>query len=71
VDTKQHMINWIIKNAQNHTAVNRTKLLHYCGETFGATVTPGWVDSFLFRHKLELSEMRSRLQENARLEIPR
>jgi hypothetical protein len=48
VGTEQHLINWIIKNAQNHTAINRTELVHYCGETFGATVTLGWVDSFLF-----------------------
>jgi hypothetical protein len=46
VDTEQHLIYWITKNVQNHTAVNRTELLHYCGETFEAAVTPGWVDSF-------------------------
>jgi hypothetical protein len=46
VDTEQHMIDWIIKNSQNHTAVNRTELLHNCGKTFGATITPGWADSF-------------------------
>jgi hypothetical protein len=42
VDTEQHLIDWITKNAQNHTAFNRTEPLHYCGETFGAAVTPGW-----------------------------
>jgi hypothetical protein len=41
VDTEQHLIDWITKNAQNHTAVNRTELLRYCGETFRAAVTPG------------------------------
>jgi hypothetical protein len=46
VDIEQHLIDWITKNAQNHTAFNRTELLHYCGETFGAAITPGWVDSF-------------------------
>jgi hypothetical protein len=51
VNTEQRLIGWITKNAQNHTAVNRTELLHYCDETFGAAVTPGWV-AFLFRHKL-------------------
>jgi hypothetical protein len=29
VDTKQHLIDWVIKNAQNHTVVNRTEPLHY------------------------------------------
>jgi hypothetical protein len=71
VDSEQHLIDWITKNSQNHTAVNRTELLRYCGETFGAAVTPGWVDSFLSRHKLELSETISRPQENPRLKIPR
>jgi hypothetical protein len=56
VDTEQHPIDWITKNVQDHTAVNRTELLHYCAETFGAAVAPRWVDSFLFRHKLELSD---------------
>jgi hypothetical protein len=37
VDTKQYMIDWITKNAQNHTTVNRTELLHYCDETFGGS----------------------------------
>jgi hypothetical protein len=59
VDAEQHLIDWITKNAQDHTAVNRTELLHYCGESVGAAVTPGWVDSFLFPHKLELSKMIS------------
>jgi hypothetical protein len=71
MDTEQHLIDWITKNAQNHTAINRTELLHYCGETFGAAVTLGWVDSLLFRHKLKLSETINRPQENPRLEIPR
>jgi hypothetical protein len=71
VDTEQHLINWITKNAQHQTAVNRTERYHYCGESFGAAVTPGWLDSFLFRYKLELSETISRIQENPRLEIAR
>jgi hypothetical protein len=29
VDTEQHLIDWIIKNAQKHIAVNRTEPLHY------------------------------------------
>jgi F0F1-type ATP synthase gamma subunit len=70
VNTEQHLVDWITRNAQNHTAVNRTELLHYCGETFGTAVTPGRVDSFFFRHKLELSETISRPQENPQLEIP-
>jgi hypothetical protein len=71
VDTEQHLIDWMTKNAQNHTAVNRTELLHDCGETFAVAATPGCVESFLFQHKLKLSEMTSRPQENPRLEIRR
>jgi hypothetical protein len=71
VEGEQRLIDWITKNAQNHTVVNRTELLHYCGETFGTAITPRWVNSFLFRHKLELSETISRPQENPRLEIQR
>jgi hypothetical protein len=46
MDTKQHLIPWITKNVRNYTTVNRSELLHYCGETFGAAVTLGLVDSF-------------------------
>jgi hypothetical protein len=46
VETEQHLIDWITKNAQNHTSINRTELLHYCGKTFGAAVTPELVDFF-------------------------
>jgi hypothetical protein len=48
VETEQHLIEGITKNAQNHAAVNRTELLHYCSETFGGAVPPWWVDSFYF-----------------------
>jgi hypothetical protein len=71
VDTEQYMIEWITKNAQNHTTVNRTELLHYCGETFGAAVTPRWANSFLFRHKLEQSETIRRPHKKPQLEVPR
>jgi hypothetical protein len=68
-DIEQQLTDWIAKNSQNHTAINQTELPHYCRGTFRAVVTAGWVDSFFLRHKLELSEMISRPQENPRLEI--
>jgi hypothetical protein len=71
VDTEQYLIDWIPKNAQNHTTVNRTELLHYCGKTFGVVVTPERVNSFLFRHKLEQSETIRRPHKKPRLEVPR
>jgi hypothetical protein len=40
-DIEQQLIDWITKNAQNHTVINRTELLHYCRETFGGAVTAG------------------------------
>jgi hypothetical protein len=64
MDSEQHLIDWITKNAQNHTGVNQIELLHYCGATFGAAVTPGRVNSFLFRHKLKLLETINRPREN-------
>jgi hypothetical protein len=45
-DIGQQLIDWITKNAQNRTTVNRTELFHYCRETFEAAVTAGWVDCF-------------------------
>jgi hypothetical protein len=56
VDTEQYLIDWITKNAQNHTAVNWTELLHYYSETFGAAVTPG--GSILFYSDINSSYRR-------------
>ena len=70
-DTAKQLLQWILKNAQNHAPVNRTKVLHYCRETLRAAVTEGWVDSFLIHHTTQLFETTSLPQENSRREIPR
>ena len=70
-EIEERLLEWIQKNAHNHTPVNRTELLHYCRETFFAAVTDGWVDSFLSRRNGELFEAISQPQENLRLEVPR
>jgi hypothetical protein len=70
-DAEQQMIDWIAKKAANHTAVNRTELLHECIERFGKSITRGWIDSFVTRHSEQLFETKSVPQENPRLEVPR
>jgi hypothetical protein len=66
-DIEQQLIDWIMKNVQNHTAVNRTELLHYYRETFGAAVTAGCVDSLLLRHELGPLNTIGRPQEHRHL----
>jgi hypothetical protein len=46
VDTEQHLVDWITKTAQKHTAVNQTEPFHCCSETFGTVITPGSVRFF-------------------------
>jgi hypothetical protein len=55
-DIGQQQIDWTTKNAHNHNVTNRTELLRYCRAIFGAAITTGWIDSFILRHELELSE---------------
>jgi hypothetical protein len=50
---------------------NRTNILHYRHSKSGKITTLHWMDSFLIRHKDELSETISKPQEDARLQVPR
>jgi hypothetical protein len=49
-DREAEIVEWLATKAANKTAVNRIELLNECIESFGKSITRGWVDSFLIRH---------------------
>jgi hypothetical protein len=57
--------------SSNHRSSTRTNILHYCASKFGKVITRGWVDSFVIWHQNELTEMISKPQENAPLQVHR
>jgi hypothetical protein len=61
-DIEQQLIDWITKNAQSHTAVNRTELFRYWRQTFTAMVTAGWADFLSLPHKHDASNRYGRLK---------
>jgi hypothetical protein len=65
------LVEWLTKEAANNTAVTRTEFLQACIERFGQSISRGWVDSFLIRHRDESFETESVPQENPRPEVPR
>jgi hypothetical protein len=48
--------------------MNRTELMHDCGEYFGKQIPRGWVDSLLAHHAAELFETKYVPQEKPLLE---
>jgi len=70
-DIESELLIWIQQKAENKKAVNRTELLHHCNERYEQSITRGWVDSFVTRHRDQLFETVSLPQENPRLEVPR
>jgi hypothetical protein len=61
---------WITQNSANNTAITKTELLHERVARLRASITRGWVDSFLTRYADALWETKSLPQENSRLEVP-
>jgi hypothetical protein len=51
--------------------VTRTDIWHYCKVKYSRSIYRGWVDSFILRHKADLSETKSTPQEDARIEVSR
>jgi hypothetical protein len=49
----------------------RTEILHYRETKYFRPVSRGWVDSFILRHRNDMTETKSTPQEDRRLEVPR
>jgi hypothetical protein len=65
------MLAWIQHQAEKSQPSARTNIVHYSASKFGKVIIRGRVNSFLIRHKNELAEKISKLQEDACLQVPR
>jgi hypothetical protein len=65
------IMEWIESQAEKRDTVTRADLRHYCQAKYSASISRGWVDSFILRRRDDLAEIKSMRQEDTRLEIPR
>jgi hypothetical protein len=70
-DSEAEILDWIEKRADKSRPVTRTDLRRYCETKYSTSISRGWVDSFILRHRDLLRETKSTPQEEARLEVPR
>jgi hypothetical protein len=64
------ILEWIDARAEKCNPVTRTDLQHYCEVKYPILISRGWADSFILRHRDDLTETKSTLQEETRLEVP-
>jgi hypothetical protein len=56
--------------AEKCKIITRTDLPHYCGAEYSRSVSRGWVKSFIFRHRDDLTETTDTHHEDPRLKMP-
>jgi hypothetical protein len=61
---------WIEVQAEKCDPVTQTDIHHYCQAKYPVSISRGWVDSFILRHRNDLAETKSTPQEDTRLEVP-
>jgi hypothetical protein len=70
-DSEGEILEWIEAQAEKYKPVIRTELRHYCKVKYSYLVNRGWIDSFILRHRDDLTETKSIPQEDPRPEAPR
>jgi hypothetical protein len=70
-DSEVQILEWIQGQAEKCEPVTRTDLKHHCEVKYSRSISRGWVDSFILRHREDLFETKSTPQEEVRLEVPR
>ena len=68
-EIEQNIIHEIESRFQNNKPMTQKSIIDYIQNNFNISVTFGWINSFLCRHKLQ--KCRSYPQEDLRLTIPR
>jgi hypothetical protein len=65
------ILEWIQNQAEKFNPITQTDLIHYCQVKYSCSISRGWVNSFVLRHREDLREVKSTQQEHPRLEVPR
>jgi hypothetical protein len=69
-DSEIELLKCIQSQAEKYESVTRTDLWDYCEAKYSRSISRGWIDSFILRHRKDSLKTRSTPQENARLEVP-
>jgi hypothetical protein len=64
------ILEWIDAQAEKCNPVTRTDLRHYYEVKYFISISRGWVDLFILRHRDDLTKTKSTSQEETRLEVP-
>jgi hypothetical protein len=70
-DSEADILICIEAEAEKSRPVTRAELRYYCEAKYTRSVSKRWVDSFILRHEVDLTESKSTPQEEVRLEVPR
>jgi hypothetical protein len=70
-ESEIQILEWIQIQAEKCAPVTRTDFRHHCKVKYSCSISRRWVDSFILPHKADLSDTKSTLQEDARLEVLR
>jgi hypothetical protein len=65
------ILEWIEAQIEKCDPVTRTDLRRYCQTKYSVSMSRGWVDLFILRHRDNLAKTKTTLQEDTRLEVPR
>jgi hypothetical protein len=60
-DSTKEILEWIEAQADKCKPITRTDLRHYCEANYSRSISRGWVDSFILRHRDDVTETTSAL----------
>jgi hypothetical protein len=69
--SETEILDWILAQIYKCRSTTSANLQHYCEVKCSRSISRGWVNSFILRHQEDLSETKSTLQKDTRLEVPR
>jgi hypothetical protein len=69
-NSEAELLEWIDAQAEKCNPVTRTDLRHYCQVKDSILISRGWIESFILRHRDDLTETKTMPQEGRRLKVP-
>jgi hypothetical protein len=66
---EQQILDWIQQNGEKNTSVSKKEIKDYCTSQFKASITRGWVNSFILHHPDEIIQTKIVRQEQHRLQV--
>jgi hypothetical protein len=57
-DSEGEIIEWIQAQAEKYKSITRTDIRHYCKVKYSRSISRGWADSFILRHRDDVIETK-------------